>query len=426
MNPTNTPFLEAALKAKGIGPNGLRPLKTEQILGMVSEIADGAPLPLVTSILTGFAILEKDEAEWAALQEAWLDKLEGRCPLLDGLVLRRQVDSCFPHHQELNDLLGCRALSRLQCEKVMAFLLEPEADELVKVMLLQGLRVKRETDAENVALLDALQRTAPSRDVQADILVDWSVPYDGLNRNEDISLACAVLLAEMGLPVVLHAVRGLGPKYGKTILDFVSKDVVCDLEKACFSLDQSGVAIVDQAEVFPDLAALLPLRNAMRKRPCLATFEKMLLPLRAKRSILVTGYVHRAYRDSIPTMLKGVGVADEVLLFKGLEGSVILDPHKTQRVIQLKGGEVSEWKLPRLESEATELAQGDSTWWRCVEHPSRGRLLFTVGQVYERIVGGLVEGFTMDRMIQILDSGDFDNRLAMVREHYPHSEALSL
>lgn len=422
----NTPFLEAALKAKGIGPNGLRPLKKDQITGMVAEIREGAPLPLVTSILTGFAILEKNEVEWQILREAWRDNLKGRCPLLDSLVLRRHVDSCFAHHGELNDLLNHKALSARQCQEVVAFLLKPGGDELVKVMLLQGLRVKRETDAENAALLDALQRTGPSCIVESEVLVDWSVPYDGLNRNEDISLECAVLLAELGLPVVLHGVRGLGPKYGRTILDTVSENVVCDLQKGRLALSSSGVAILDQSQVFPELAALIPLRNAMRKRPCLATFEKMLLPLRAQRNVMVTGYVHRAYRDSIPTMLNEVGVVDEVLLFKGLEGSVILDPHKTQSGIHLKTGAVSEWKLPKTDLKGIVVESGESPWWRSAEHPLRSRLLFTVDQIYSRVVGSLEGGSTMNRMIQILDLGDFDHRLAMVREHYPQPGEMSL
>jgi len=153
---------------------------------------------------------------------------------------------------------------------------------------------------------------------------------------------------------------------------------------------------------------LLKLRNAIRKRPFLATMEKMAMPLRGEKTLLVTGYVHSAYRDSIPAMLLDNNHSS-FLLVKGLEGGV-----------QLKGG--AETTLFHMEGEAVCSRgfmvdmDGEGLPW----HPEAG-LFGTVQAILEFGLGRKVDPSKMTDMKAMVVDGRFQGKLAEIRRYYPEA-----
>ena len=57
----------------------------------------------------------------------------------------------------------------------------------------------------------------------------------------------------------------------------------------------------------------------MLKRPALATLEKLLMPLQGAENWLFTGYIHTAYRETVPLLARHAGF-DRVVVQRGIEG----------------------------------------------------------------------------------------------------------
>jgi len=76
-------------------------------------------------------------------------------------------------------------------------------------------------------------------------------------------------------------------------------------------------------DVAPAMHALVPLRDEIVKRPCVATLEKLAGPVRAAgRTHLLVGYVHRGYERLLGLLARDAGYASAVIV-RGVEGGVV-------------------------------------------------------------------------------------------------------
>lgn len=329
----STLSLALALKAKGIGPKGNRPLDVKTLQLAFEEMRKGiAPPAMEGAFVMAFRMMEKE-----ARQKSIFDSLaRGNCQYLShdlnylvGITGYRDLESVCAIIQKL---LKLEDLNEEECNEVHRALFSADVPIRFKAAMLQGLRVKRESPLENGTLLNLMCDQVESKVVEREILIDLCEPYNGFVRGPSLSLYLACMLSSLGLPVVLHGIRGLGPKYGKTFLhslDELGVTSELNFDKAENTLNDCGIACLDQEMFFPALAGLKGLRNDMLKRPYLSTVEKLLGPLRStRRHIQVCGYVHSDYADSIPAMIDAAGVADRWLLVKGMEGGIMMDPAK--------------------------------------------------------------------------------------------------
>lgn len=326
----STPLVEA-LKAKGVGARGNRPLASETLKlafeEMASQRAAGA---LEAAFVTAFRLLDQPVEERALFEELAnrsAKRLHPETAYLCGACDEPHGDTTF--RTWFIRLRAHTEFDASACAELIDYLLDSSRPPRYKAALLQGLRIKRETDLENSELLRALHRRAPRLKVDLPHIIEIADPFDGMTRGTSLSLYVACILAALGHPTLLSASRRVGPKYGETAattLRSLGWDSTDSFKHAGASIIKHGFACVLQRDVFPELHALSDLRNDMIKRPFLSTFEKMLSPLRANRQYLVTGYVHRDYRSSIPHAVRSAGIAERMLLVKGLEGSILLGP----------------------------------------------------------------------------------------------------
>ena len=66
--------------------------------------------------------------------------------------------------------------------------------------------MKRETDEENLGILDAVRDATGAVTAAVDEIVDLADPYDGYNRTLPISPFLPAVLAACGIPAVSHGV----------------------------------------------------------------------------------------------------------------------------------------------------------------------------------------------------------------------------
>jgi len=219
-------------------------------------------------------------------------------------------------------------LSQQEAYDAMRFVLAEASDPVQAAVFFIALRMKRETDAENKGILQALQAHSIVTDVAVDELVDVADPYDGHSRGLPMAAFIAPVLAASGMPAFCHGLEAVGPKYGITtrkVLRAAGANVDLSPTQAAAHLGDSkaGWAYLDQNAFCSKLHDLIPLRSRIIKRQVLTTVEVLLNPLRArKHTHLLTGFVHKAYPPIYASLARFAGF-DSAMIVRGVEGGVI-------------------------------------------------------------------------------------------------------
>jgi anthranilate phosphoribosyltransferase len=219
-------------------------------------------------------------------------------------------------------------ISREEACAGMRLVLEGRVDPVQAGVFLIALRMKRETDDENLGLLDAVREATRTATAPVDEVLDIGDPYDGYVRTLPASPFLPPVLAACGVATVSHGVERMGPKYGLTHRQVlraagVPADFAPEQAAAHAGDPLIGWCYVDQAAFCPKLHALAALRTLIVKRPALTTVEVLAGPVRGRvKTHLVTGYVHKPYPRIYALLARHAGF-DSALLVRGVEGGVI-------------------------------------------------------------------------------------------------------
>ncbi len=219
-------------------------------------------------------------------------------------------------------------ISRDEARQVMHALLDGSADPVQAGVFLIGLRMKRETDDELKGVMDALQDRTEVVQSGCDEVLAIADPYNGFNRTLQGSLFVLPVLAACGMPAYSHGVELGGPKFGvthHTIIKALGGNPNRSTQEAADQLANNNVgwAYLDQKQLCPALFSLNDLRARIVKRPVLSTTEVLVSAIQGtNKTHLMTGYVHKPYRDTYCMLAKHVGF-DSLLLVRGTEGGII-------------------------------------------------------------------------------------------------------
>ncbi|PQM42522.1 uncharacterized protein Pyn_14014 [Prunus yedoensis var. nudiflora] len=194
--------------------------------------------------------------------------------------------------------------------------------------LLIGQRMNRETDRELkaycLAFDDELGAT-PIADVKS--LTHYGEPYDGNTRFFRSTLFVAAVRSCYAESSLLHGVEWMPPKGGVTeeqMLKFMGANTSLTPLQAKMLLedDKIGFAYISQREACPSLYSLVKLREHIKKRPPLATTEKVQQFVKARgKEAIVTGFYHEGYEEPLLMLMKRRGV-NSGLVVKGEEGAL--------------------------------------------------------------------------------------------------------
>lgn len=249
----------------------------------------------------------------------------------DALLMRRCVQKVATGPEYSKDLTLEEAYN------AASYLLGGDCDEVQAAVLLIALRMKRETDDENIGFLKAIRDKVEHRTVGVKQLADIADPYDGYTRCLPMSPFLPAVLAACGQPAFSHGVETLGPKYGAThrkILRAAGANVELTPEQAARQIETVGWAYLDQSRFCPNLHELIGLRTRIVKRPILTTVEVLAHPLSGSETThLITGYVHKAY-PPVYTMLAHAAGFDSCAIVRGVEGGVVPSLRQPANVYQ--------------------------------------------------------------------------------------------
>lgn len=202
------------------------------------------------------------------------------------------------------------------------------ASEALLAAFLIGQRMNRETDRELKAYCLAFDEEfgpPPIADVKS--LTHYGEPYDGNTRFFRSTLFVAAVRSCYGESCLLHGVDWMPPKGGITeeqMLKFMGANISLSPfnAKKLLEDEEVGFAYVSQREARPSLYSLIGIREHIKKRPPLATTEKVQQYVKASgKEAIVTGFYHGGYEESLLMLMKRRGVHSG-LVVKGEEGAL--------------------------------------------------------------------------------------------------------
>ncbi len=214
-----------------------------------------------------------------------------------------------------------------ESREAMLEILEDKVDPVQAAVMLIALRMKRETDDENLGMLQAMQQLTHQQTLDLPDVLIIADPFNGFNRHCPVAAFLPAVLASCNLPAVSQGVYEMGPKFGVThaqVLEAAGLPVNLNPQQIAQQLQNTdcGWAYSDQAQMTPSLFALQHLRKLMIKRPSIATLEKLIMPVKAQRTHLQIGFVHKAYPPVLDFLARQAGF-DSALIVRGLEGGVV-------------------------------------------------------------------------------------------------------
>ncbi|CAN6844399.1 unnamed protein product [Brassica oleracea] len=201
------------------------------------------------------------------------------------------------------------------------------SESLLSAFLI-GQRMNRETDRELKAYCLAFDDElggAPVADVKS--LTHYGEPYDGNTRFFRSTLFVATVRACYGESSLLHGVEWMPPKGGVTeeqMLKFMGAKTSLSVHQAkeVIEDEKAGFAYLSLREARPSLYSLVGMREHIKKRPPLATTEKVQQFVRATgKESIVAGFYHEGYEEPLLMLMRRRGVHSG-LVVKGEEGAL--------------------------------------------------------------------------------------------------------
>ena len=318
--------LEELLKKKGIGPEGSKSLKADELAEVqVLFTHNSYSLTTRATLLTALLMLPPSEAEATWLKHflpTYADQLPAA---LHFMVTHTEAQT--PMEKYLCKTLSGVDLSYDEAFNAMTLLLkDPSVPDFQKGAFLEAQRLKRESFDENKAFFDVLWHATTRVQTNVPVLIDICDNYDGFTRHHNLAPFFAAAIAACGYPCLVHGTDEVAPKFGVSS-NSVLKACGYQYKNPINATDklhdpEIGWAYVGQADFTPALYRLKTVRKEMVKRPFLATFEKMMQPVQAiNGNHLLTGFTHAHYRTEVAEQLKAQQKIAAALVIKGLEGS---------------------------------------------------------------------------------------------------------
>lgn len=232
-------------------------------------------------------------------------------------------------------------LSEEEAEDALTLILNGSVSEVRAAIFLIAARMKLETVQENIGYWRALDKTTKKEEVNLDHLLQIADPFDGFNRVPYFGFYAIPVIAAMGVPVYGHSALPLPPKFGITheslLQDHYNVRSDSTLDQRIRLIEEFRFGYVGTQQSHPLLENLREIRGEIVKRPMLATLEKMLMPLRAKKkNYLATTYFHRGYEVPMLAIAR-LSRFDTAVIGNGMESSTLFGVHKPADIFSASG-----------------------------------------------------------------------------------------
>ena len=238
---------------------------------------------------------------------------------------------------------GARSLSHEQARDLWAAILAGEVSDLELGAILLAMRVKGETTNELAGFLDATHAAMSHLPDPAAAYAPVVIPsYNGARHLPNLVPLLALMLAERGVPVLVHGVvsdpmgdlRGRGVRVTTAdVLHAMGIDFIRhgnDLPGAVRSAATRRLPVFAPIQVLhPRLAYVLGLRRVLGVRNSAHTLAKLLQPF-AGSALRLGSFTHPEYEVLLRNYFLSYG--GSALISRGSEGEVVANARRSLRI----------------------------------------------------------------------------------------------
>lgn len=234
---------------------------------------------------------------------------------------------------------GSKDLDYQQTKEVAQSIITGKATDAQIAAYLIALRLKTESPEELLAFVHAYQDVSTKLDWPNQSVIDLASPYNGRNTFTG-SIPAAILMADFGLPVLLHGSDSLPPKYGtanKDILFNLGLNVSQSKQELAKTIGETGIAFANTEEYCQSLGKLRGIRKELGVRTLFNTVEKLLNLANAES--LIMGAYHRTAINKIAPIFKELSFKN-VFVVQGMEGSEDLPVHRNSFIYKITDNKI--------------------------------------------------------------------------------------
>jgi anthranilate phosphoribosyltransferase len=224
---------------------------------------------------------------------------------------------------------GARALDQPQACDLMSRVLDGEVSDLEVGAFAMAMRIKGESTDELAGFLDAVHaRCVPISTIQPMVVLP---SYNGARRLPNLTTLLALLLAQDGVPVLVHGpLHDPGRVTTAEIFHDLGLPVAHDGTDVPHAWARHEPVFMPTEVLCPPLARLLDVRRVIGLRNAGHTVAKLIDPTRGGAALRVCNHTHPEYGQSLTAFLQR-SAANAVLL-RGTEGEPVADPRRLPRL----------------------------------------------------------------------------------------------
>lgn len=220
--------------------------------------------------------------------------------------------------------------------------------------ILIALRIKGEGEEEMLGFYEAMQAQVIKLVPPAERPMPVVIPsYNGARRQGNLTPLLALLLSELGFPVVVHGVSDDPTRItSEAVFQALGVTAVQSAEQAQAQLERGELVFMTVTTLCAPLDKQLSLRWKMGVRNSAHTLAKLATPFAEDASLRLSSVSHPEYIPRVGKFFQAIG--GRALLLNGTEGEVYANPQRCPAISLIAGGE-PEILLPRQEESTAEL-----------------------------------------------------------------------
>ncbi|HVK95597.1 MAG TPA: DNA-binding protein YbiB [Noviherbaspirillum sp.] len=230
---------------------------------------------------------------------------------------------------------GARSLSREDAYQLYAAMLDGRVSDLELGGIMLAMRIKGESVDEIAGFLDAAEASFDKLAVPAGEYAPVVIPsYNGSRQMANLTPLLAMLLAQRGVPVLVHGVTtDPGRVTTAEILQALGIQFAQSAQDAQQGFARHEPVFMPIQALAPRMARLLAMRRILGVRNSTHTLVKMIQPF-VGPALRLTSYTHPEYLEMLTAYFSTAAPTDrgDAFLMRGTEGETVANAKRAQQI----------------------------------------------------------------------------------------------
>ncbi|MDB5765162.1 MAG: ybiB [Herminiimonas sp.] len=237
---------------------------------------------------------------------------------------------------------GARSLLREDACQLYGAMLDGRVSDLEMGGIMLAMRIKGESVEEIAGFLDAAEASFEKLSGPAGEYAPIVIPsYNGSRQMANLTPLLALLLAQQGVPVLIHGVvTDPGRVTTAEILHILGFTFSRTIQEAAAHLAQREPVFMPIESLAPRMAHLLAMRRMLGVRNSTHTLVKIMQPF-AGPALRLTSYTHPEYLEMLSTYFTTAAppARGDAFLMRGTEGETVANARRAQQIEWFHEGE---------------------------------------------------------------------------------------